>query len=119
MIQSADAGVSWTDMTGDATPRPGGLVFNYEDMHPDQHAIVFDPANPDIMFVGSDGGMIRTSGTYTNNSSECSSAIAGAVRPGSGELPAVPEPHPDQAVDDQRGLNTLQFQSLSSTRTIR
>ena len=64
-------------MTGDATLRPGGLVFNFEDMHPDQHAIVFDPANPDIMFVGSDGGMIRTNGTYTDNSSDARRRSAG------------------------------------------
>ena len=68
VIMSTDSGASFTDMTGDATPQPGGLFFNYEDMHPDQHAIAFDPANPDIMFVGSDGGMIRTSGDFTDNS---------------------------------------------------
>ena len=28
-------------------------------MHPDQHAIVFDPENPAIAFVGSDGGVVR------------------------------------------------------------
>ena len=43
----------WTDMTGDV----GG-----ESMHPDQHALAFVPGNPDQFFVGSDGGVIRTSG---------------------------------------------------------
>ena len=42
-------GVDWTDMTGDATPRAGSFFYPYEDMHPDQHAIVFNPANPDLM----------------------------------------------------------------------
>ena len=50
---SMDAGATWTDMTGDV----GG-----ESMHPDQHALAFVPGNPDQFFVGSDGGVIRTSG---------------------------------------------------------
>ena len=49
----SDAGANWTDMTGDV----GG-----ESMHPDQHALAFVPGNPDQFFVGSDGGVIRTSG---------------------------------------------------------
>ncbi len=113
VIQSADAGVSWTDMTGDATLRPGGLVFNYEDMHPDQHAIVFDPANPDIMFVGSDGGMIRTNGTYTNNSSECSSEIRGLSGQDLANCQQFLSRIPTKLSTINAGLNTLQFQSLS------
>ena len=49
----SDAGANWTDMTGDV----GG-----ESMHPDQHALAFVPGNPSQFFVGSDGGVIRTSG---------------------------------------------------------
>ncbi len=43
----------------------------YEQMHPDQHAIVFDPRNPKIAFVGSDGGVVRTDGAYASMSAEC------------------------------------------------
>ena len=28
-------------------------------IHPDQHAVVFDSADPRIAFVGSDGGVVR------------------------------------------------------------
>ena len=62
VLMSSDAGVNWTDMTGDV----GG-----ESMHPDQHALAFVPGNPDQFFVGSDGGLIRTSGKYADASAQC------------------------------------------------
>ena len=62
VLMSMDAGATWTDVTGDV----GG-----ESMHPDQHAIAFVPGNPDQFFVGSDGGLIRTSGKWADASSQC------------------------------------------------
>ena len=62
VLMSTDAGVNWTDMTGDV----GG-----ESMHPDQHALAFVPGNPDQFFVGSDGGVIRTSGKWADASAQC------------------------------------------------
>ncbi len=62
VLMSMDAGATWTDVTGDV----GG-----ESMHPDQHAIAFVPGNPDVFFVGSDGGLIRTSGQWADASSQC------------------------------------------------
>jgi hypothetical protein len=64
VLLSTDAGATWTDQTGDAQD-PG------ESQHPDQHAIAFVPPNPNKMFLGSDGGVIRTNGTYTDISSRC------------------------------------------------
>jgi len=113
VLMSTDAGMSFTDLTGDATPRPGGLFFNFEDMHPDQHAIAFDPANPDIMFVGSDGGMIRTSGDFTNNSAECSSADRGLSGQDLTNCQQFLSKIPTKLTTLNAGLNTLQFQSLS------
>jgi hypothetical protein len=40
-------------------------------IHPDQHAIVINPGNPTQIFEGSDGGVIRTSGTFADISSQC------------------------------------------------
>ena len=57
VLMSIDAGATWTDMTGDV----GG-----ESMHPDQHALAFVPGNPNQFFVGSDGGVIRTSGKWAD-----------------------------------------------------
>jgi hypothetical protein len=59
---STDAGATWTDLTGDV---------DLESMHPDQHAITFVPGDPDQMFVGSDGGVIRTSGEYVDATDQC------------------------------------------------
>jgi hypothetical protein len=113
VVMSTDAGVNFTDLTGDATPQPGGLLFNYEDMHPDQHAIAFDPANPDIMFVGSDGGMIRTSGDFTNNSTECFSAIRALSGQDLTNCEQFLSKIPTKLTTLNDGLGTLQFQSLS------
>jgi hypothetical protein len=104
VVRSTDGGVTFADMTNDArTPAEG--------MHPDQHAIVLDPANPKIAFVGSDGGVVRTNGTYVDRSSDCDSRglkkldLADCRR----FLSAIP-----QQIDSLNdGLRTLQFQSLT------
>jgi hypothetical protein len=42
-------------------------------IHPDQHVIVVNPSNPTQIFEGSDGGVIRTDGTFGDLSSRCNS----------------------------------------------
>jgi hypothetical protein len=71
VMRSTNAGVAWTDMTADTEGQLQPGRHQYEQMHPDQHAIVFDPTNPAIAFVGSDGGVVRTSGTFDDMSAEC------------------------------------------------
>jgi hypothetical protein len=102
--RSTDAGVSFTDMTDDGASPPAG-------MHPDQHAIVFASSNPDIAFVGSDGGVIRTSGSFVNRSSTCDNrGLSGAdLTDCHNWLSAVPSKL--STLND--GLATIQFQSLS------
>jgi hypothetical protein len=107
---STDAGRSFTDLTGDAQNLRGTLA-HFQDMHPDQHAIAFDPQNPDIMFVGSDGGLVRTSGDYVDNSAACDTRSLTGV--------ALDQCHhwlsriPTVLSTLNAGLATLQFQSLS------
>jgi hypothetical protein len=36
------------------------MDYSYDNHHPDQHAIVFDPTNPDILYSGNDGGVFKT-----------------------------------------------------------
>ena len=103
VMRSTDAGVSFTDMTNDAqTPALG--------MHPDQHAIVF-ASDPNIAIVGSDGGVIRTSGTYENDSGECSSRpiTRADLTDCLNWLSSVPT----ELTTLNDGLATMQFQSLS------
>ncbi|TMF41364.1 MAG: hypothetical protein E6I32_20595 [Chloroflexi bacterium] len=102
--RSTDAGVDFTDMTNDAEKTPLG-------MHPDQHVIAFAPNNPDIAFLGSDGGLVRTSGDFTDASSACASrGLTGAdLTDCQNWLKAVPV----QIFSLNDGLATIQFQSIT------
>ncbi len=102
--RSTDAGVDFTDMTNDAQATPQG-------MHPDQHVIAFDPNNPDIAFLGSDGGLVRTGGTFTDVSSGCAArGLSGAdLTDCQNWLKAVPT----QIFSLNAGLATIQFQSVT------
>lgn len=114
VVQSADWGIDWRDMTGDATPRSGSFFYPYEDMHPDQHAIVFNPANPDLFYVGSDGGLIRSDGKYRDNSADCSvnpyRGLGGQALTNCEQWLSM---IPNKLITMNKGLGTLQFQGLS------
>jgi hypothetical protein len=111
VMLSTDAGEHFTDMTSDARNSSSGLLFSAETIHPDQHAIAFVPSNPDIMFVGNDGGVSRTDGTYTNDSDRCNSRGLNAVD--LAECRAWLSKIPTRIFVMNEGLGTLQFQSLS------
>jgi hypothetical protein len=79
---SANGSRTFTDLTTDTqnTPAPWCAYQPYfatpcrrasNSIHPDQHAIVVNPGNPTQIFEGSDGGIIRTSGTFGDISSQC------------------------------------------------
>jgi hypothetical protein len=108
VVRSTNAGVYFSDMTNDKlTPYPTGL-------HPDHRAVAFDPNNPNIMFLGSDGGVTRVGPTYADRSSTC----AGRRLSGSGRkacqyfLKAIPA----QIFSLNDGLPTLQFQSVTISK---
>jgi hypothetical protein len=114
VVMSTDGGQTWTDMTGDASFHPSALFFPWEDMHPDQHAVAFDPANPDIMFFGSDGGLVRTNGKYKDNSGDCYSGLrSDVIGQNLTNCLQFLSKIPDKLITLNAGLNTLQFQSLS------
>jgi hypothetical protein len=102
--RSVDAGVTFTDMTNDTQSPPLG-------MHPDQHAIVFAGSNPDIVIVGSDGGIVRTSGAFADASATCAPrGLTGvALSACQNWLKVIPT----QIFSLNDGLATLQFQSLT------
>ena len=102
VLRSADAGVSFTDMTTDARDRP----FQ---MHPDQHAIAFSPADPEVAFLGSDGGVVRTSGAYAPAPAGRCITTGPFVTSCKRLLSKVPT-----RIDSMNaGLDTLQLQSVS------
>jgi hypothetical protein len=106
VVFSTDAGVTATDMTMDGTnsEHPNGL-------HPDQHSIVTNPNNPLQFFATNDGGVMRSSGAFTDVSSWCGPrGITGAALARCQQLLSR-VPTKLDGIND--GLNTLQFQSLS------
>src|SRR5262249_22162718 len=64
VVMSTDAGETWTDQTRDTGSSTTGI-------HPDQHALIVDPANPLLFFEGSDGGVVHSSGQVTDDTSVC------------------------------------------------
>jgi len=121
VVLSTDAGVSFTDMTMDATDpvHPNGI-------HPDQHFLVVNPNDPFQFFEASDGGIIRTTGQFADVSGNCNgrqifdptlNGGAGGIRPlNSTELARCQQllsRVPTRIESINKGLSTLQFQSLS------
>lgn len=106
--------VTFTDLTFDAqTPDPTSpdWLTQTTAIHPDQHALVFAPSNPDIWFEGSDGGLIRSSGEYSSISNTC--ALRGLSGAGLTTCQRLLSVVPTQLFSLNSGLSTLQFQHLS------
>lgn len=109
VIRSTNAGVSGTDMTMDGTDplHPNGL-------HPDQHSIVTDPDNPNVFFETNDGGVMRSTGSFSDRSSWCDSRdLSGAQLTRCRQLLSKV---PAKLHGINTGLSTLQFLSLSVSR---
>ena len=106
VVLSTDAGATWYDMTADATDpiHPNAL-------HPDQHALVTNPSNPLQFFEGNDGGMMRSSGEFADGTSTCEDRGLSAVRVARCKQMLSKIPSTLEGIN--KGLTTLQFQSLS------
>ena len=79
-------------------------------IHPDQHQIVVNPSNPTQIFEGSDGGVIRTDGTFADTSCRCNSNERGPL--GSASLAncaRMLSRVPNRIEHTTRTWNTLQF----------
>lgn len=125
VLLSQNAGVDWTDQTRDATtaaPAAGSCCNSTavagNSIHPDQHGLVVNPNNPLQFFEGSDGGLVRSTGSLTSISSQCASRIDPSTgMPLAGAnlafCQALLSDVPTQLFSLNSGLSTLQFQSLS------
>src|SRR6266542_947281 len=119
---------TFTDTTMDTQDEPGadwcayapyfpqGCLHAPNVVHPDQHEIVINPGNPTQIFEGSDGGVIRTSGTFADISSQCDSPYrngGGPLPPSSGSYAACKRLLTRAPVQldhiDKRLSSTLQF----------
>src|SRR5207245_10163579 len=80
-------------------------------MHPDHHALAVSPTNPGLFFDGSDGGLVRSSGSFADISSQCTSrGLSGSDLTLCQQLLSRV---PTYLYSLNKGLSTLQFQSLS------
>jgi hypothetical protein len=104
VMRSTDAGVSFTDMTNDTRTPPLG-------MHPDQHAMAFVSGSPDVALLGSDGGVVRTSGRFADASADCDTRGLSAID--LADCKAWLSAVPTRITSLNDGLATLQFQSVS------
>ena len=103
VLMSTDGGATWSDVTRD--------IANNGWIHPDQHAIVTVPGKPLQFFEGDDGGVVRSSGTYVDGSSQCAArGLTGATLD---YCKSLLNRIPDQTTVLNPGLSTLQFQSFS------
>lgn len=100
-IRSTDAGVSFQMFGSDAQTPQGSS-------HVDVRSIAFHPRNSDIVWVGSDGGVVRNDGAFVdirNRASQiCGSSVACLTL-----LQSVP----NRLYFMNKGLQTLQFYNVA------
>jgi hypothetical protein len=123
---------TFTDTTMDAQDEPGanwcafapyfpqGCLHAPNVVHPDQHEIVVNPGNPTQIFEASDGGVIRTSGTFVDISAQCDSPFRNGgtpLPPASGSYAACKRLLSRAPVQldhiDKRLSSTLQFMNVA------
>ncbi|MGZ4291188.1 MAG: Arc family DNA-binding protein [Gaiellaceae bacterium] len=103
VLLSQDAGAHWTDQTRDIDFSTG--------IHPDQHALVVDPANPLLFFEGSDGGIVHSSGQLTRGADANCPPGTSAFGVTCHELLSQVPTH---ITEINAGLSTLQFQGIAA-----
>jgi hypothetical protein len=113
VLLSTDGGTTFTDMTDaallpDGTP---GTDASHVGLHPDQHAFAVNPNNPNQFFEGSDGGLMRSDGTFTDISSRCDGR--GLSGDNLTRCKQLLSRAPTSYTSLNNGLQTLQFQHLS------
>jgi hypothetical protein len=107
VLLSRDGGTTFTDLTDAAT----GDDSSHDGLHPDQHDLVTNPNNPLQFFEGSDGGLMRSDGTLVDISSRCDGR--GLTEPRLSRCRQLLSAAPGSYTSLNKGLQTLQFQSLS------
>ncbi len=59
-FRTINGGISWQQVSEE--DGQGGLPI----IHPDQHTFVFNPSNPNIMYLGNDGGIYRSANAWVS-----------------------------------------------------
>jgi len=100
-IRSTNAGVGFSAFGSDAQPTPN-------DSHVDVRAIAFHPRDPNIAFVGSDGGIVRNDGNFSDVRSRCSTQFVNIP-----SCQTIYASVPSRIYFLNQGLQTLQFFNVS------
>src|SRR5205085_454019 len=103
------AAPAWQELSSPDPADPGS--FASYDICPGQCWYDLFVGSPDVMFVGNDGGVIRTSGQYADDSAACDAR--GLTGTDLTDCKAWLSKIPTRLITLNAGLNTLQFQSLS------
>jgi hypothetical protein len=103
ILLSTNAGVSFTDMTYDATDnlQPHGA-------HPDQHSIVVNPKDWKQFLETGDGGIIRSNGVFVDDSGDCT-AVHNLTGTRLATCQTVTSRIPERLQSINKGLNNLHF----------
>jgi hypothetical protein len=111
-----DTPATWCGLGAAAELAFGGVTAPFaclwapNSIHPDQHAIVVNPSNPTQIFEGSDGGVIRTDGTFGDLSPRCNSGERPLLGAASlNNCKRLLSRVPTQLAHIDRNLDTLQF----------
>jgi hypothetical protein len=117
-LRSTDAGLTFSDMTWDSTTNPTPLGSCCQPnpvapngQHPDSHAIVEIPGT-DAAIFGGDGGLTRSSGAFADISSQCTT-YRGLTGTDLASCQQLLSAVPTFLYNLNKGLSTIQFQSLS------
>jgi len=108
-IRSIDGGENFFSHAVDLLDQPGRP-------HVDVRAIVFSPDNPDLSFVGSDGGVVRTTGTFASAADKCTSlfGIPSSDNFNYQVCQAALASVPQEFVFMNQGLQTMQLYNISA-----
>jgi hypothetical protein len=111
VLLSTNAGVHFTDMTEDASDQ-----FYPSAVHPDNHALVTNPANWRQFFNFGDGGVIRSNGVFVDDAGDCVNpkAINSAARLVFCQLVLSRIPERLDAIN--KGLRTLHFYEIEYSK---
>ncbi len=108
-IRSVDGGENFFSHAIDLEAQPGRP-------HVDVRAIVFSPDNPNLAFIGSDGGVVRTTGIFSSAAGRCTSVLGIPANDPvlfplcQAALSSVPR----QFVFMNHGLQTMQLYNVSA-----
>jgi photosystem II stability/assembly factor-like uncharacterized protein len=81
LYKSTDDGGTWANLTKNFNYRADTNTYSYSPFssvsHPDQHALAFDPSDPNIIYIGNDGGLSKsTNGGATFQSQNSSFTLS-------------------------------------------